>query len=125
MRKLQRMLNFVAVAAELAILLSFGSSIVRGAQTKGSLITGSLYRIHSGFLEVKTGEISVSVVKVDSGTVYWNGKTDKAASAKDLIPGDELAIETVEKKGLPVAQKVRFLHRFSQVAEGAGGRNSD
>lgn len=54
---------------------------------------------------------SIAVVKVDSGTVYWNGKTDKAASRKDLTTGDELATEVVEKKGLPVAQKVRFLHR--------------
>jgi hypothetical protein len=101
----------VPVAAVLATFLSFGSGIVWGAQRKESLVTGSLHRIHAGFLEVKTGEKDIAVVKVDSGTVYWNGKTDKAASAKDLTTGDELAIEVVEKKGLPVAQKVRFLHR--------------
>jgi hypothetical protein len=112
MRERRRVLKLVPVAAVLAIFLSFGG-IVWGAQTKESLVTGSLYRIHAGFLEVKTGEKNISVVKVDSGTVYWNGKTDKAASAKDLTLGDELAIEVVEKKGLPVAQKVRFLHRFS------------
>ena len=102
---------FVPVVAVFALLFSFDGETMRGAQTKGSLLTGSLYRIHTGFLEVRTVEKRVSVIKVDSETVYWNGKTDKAASAKDLVPGDELVIEVAEKKGLPVAQKVRFLHR--------------
>ena len=95
----------------LAILASVGDGAALAAQAKTALVTGSLYRVHAGFLEVKSGEKNISVVKVDSATIYWNGKADKAASARDMVLGDELAIQIVEKKGLPVAEKVRFLHR--------------
>jgi hypothetical protein len=80
------------------------------AQSKAKLINGYLYRTHSGFLEVRTGGKNISLVKVNGTTIYWNGRTDNKATAKELQPGDEVIIEAVEKDGLPVAQKVRFAH---------------
>ena len=92
-----------------AFLLMMISSVAIG-QTRVSLVSGRLHRIYPGFLEVSTDGKNVTVVKVDSATVYWNGKTDKAGSAKNLAAGDELIIEVIQKNGLSVAQKVRFLH---------------
>lgn len=83
------------------------------AQTKPALVSGILYRIHSGFLEVQTdlkNPKSISMVKVNATTAYWNGRTDKRATFKDLQQGDEIMIETITQEGIPVAQKVRFLH---------------
>jgi hypothetical protein len=79
-------------------------------QGKATLITGALYRVHPGFLEVQSGEKTISVVKVNAATIYWNGRTDKKATAKELRQGDGLIIEAAEKDGVPVAQKVRFAH---------------
>jgi len=78
------------------------------AQAKTTLINGTLYRVHAGFLEVQAGAKNISLVKVNAATVYWNGRTDKKAAAKDLQLGDEVIIEAVEKDGVPLAQKVRF-----------------
>src|SRR5947209_5580844 len=80
------------------------------AQSKAKLLNGILYRTHSGFLEVQTGGKTISLVKVNAATIYWNGRTDKKAAAKDLQVGDEVIIEAVEKDGMPVAQKIRFAH---------------
>ena len=83
------------------------------AQTKPGLVSGILYRIHSGFLEVQTdlqNPKSIAMVKVNAATAYWNGRTDKRATFKNLQQGDEVMIETVTQEGIPVAQKVRFLH---------------
>jgi len=80
------------------------------AQAKTTLINGTLYRVHTGFLEVQSGAKNISLVKVNASTVYWNGRTDKKATAKDLRLGDGVIIETVEKDGMPLAQKVRFAH---------------
>jgi hypothetical protein len=81
------------------------------AQTKAKLINGSLYRVHPGFLEVQTGGKNIVPVKVNAATIYWNGKTDKKATAKELRIWDEVIIEATEKDGIPVAQKVRFAHQ--------------
>jgi hypothetical protein len=89
-----------------AVLLSTSAN----AQSKATLINGSLYRVHPGFLEVQTGGKKISLVKVNAATIYWNGKTDKKATAKELQLGDEVIIEAAEKDGIPVAQKVRFAH---------------
>jgi len=81
------------------------------AQTKAALVSGILYRAHPGFLEVQTaGTKNVLAVKVNAATIYWNGKTDKKGTAKELRQGDELMIETADKDGAPLAQKVRFFH---------------
>jgi hypothetical protein len=80
------------------------------AQSKTKLINGNLYRTHSGFLEVQTGGKNISLVKVNAATIYWNGRTDKKAAAKDLLPGDEVIIEAVDTEGMPTAKKVRFAH---------------
>jgi hypothetical protein len=90
-----------------AILLLLASA---HAQAKTALINGTLYRVHAGFLEVQSGAKNISMVKVNAATVYWNGRTDKKAAAKDLHLGDEVIIEAAEKDGMPVAQKVRFAH---------------
>lgn len=79
------------------------------ADTKSKMISGVLYRIHPGFLEVQSGTRDVSAVRVNAATIYWNGKTDKKASAKELAAGQEVVIEATEKDGLATAQKVRFL----------------
>jgi len=81
-----------------------------GPQAKTTLINGTLYRVHTGFLEVQSSAKNISMVKVNAATVYWNGRTDKKATAKDLRLGDEVIIEAVEKDGMPFAQKVRFAH---------------
>ncbi len=52
-------------------------------------------------------------MNVDATTIYWDGKTDKAAAEKDFRPGDEIIAEMTEKDGAIVAKKVRFLHRGS------------
>ena len=93
----------IYVAASLFVTMAY-------AQTKATLINGILYRAHPGFLEVQSGGKNISMVKVNAATIYWNGRTDKKASAKELAPGDEVIIEAAEKDGLPVAQKVRFAH---------------
>ena len=80
------------------------------AQVKATLINGILYRAHPGFLELQSGGKNISMVKVNAATIYWNGRTDKKATAKELQRGDEVIIEAVEKDGVPVAQKVRFAH---------------
>jgi len=80
------------------------------AQAKAALINGTLYRAHAGFLEVQSGGKNISMVKVNAATIYWNGRSDKKATAKELQPGDVVIIDAVEKDGLPVAQKVRFAH---------------
>ncbi len=80
------------------------------AQAKTTLINGTLYRVHAGFLEVQSSAKNISMVKVNAATVYWNGRTDKRATAKDLRLGDGVIIEAVEKDGIPLAQKVRFAH---------------
>jgi len=92
-------------------LLFYSPSAVRANQEKGMLLSGILYRVHAGFLEIKSDGKHVAVIMVDSATVYWNGKTEKAASKNDLSAGDELIIEVVDKNNLMVAKKVRFLHR--------------
>jgi hypothetical protein len=79
------------------------------ADAKSKMITGIVYRIHPGFLEVQNDPKNIAVVKVNAATIYWNGKTDKKASAKDLAAGQEVVIEATEKDGLATAQKVRFL----------------
>src|SRR6266404_5318148 len=73
------------------------------AQAKAKLINGNLYRVHAGFLEVHGGAKNILLVKVNAATVYWNGRTDKKAAAKELQTGDEVVIEAVEKDGMPVA----------------------
>ena len=78
------------------------------AQAKTTLINGTVYRVHAGFLEVQSGAKNISPVKVNAATVYWNGRTEKKATAKDLHVGDQVIIEAVEKDGVPLAQKVRF-----------------
>ncbi|MBS1839618.1 MAG: hypothetical protein JSS69_14675 [Acidobacteria bacterium] len=83
------------------------------AQAKVKLVYGNLHRVHAGFLELKAGEKQIVLVKVDVSTIYWNGKTDKAAAKKDLIPGDEIIAEMAEKEGAMTAKKIRFLHRDS------------
>jgi len=80
------------------------------AQAKTTLINGTVYRVHAGFLEVQRDTKNISLVKVNAATVYWNGRTDKKATPKDLRLGDGVIIEVVEKDGVPVAQKVRFAH---------------
>ena len=93
----------------LAIVFCAGAN----AQAKGILIYGNLYRVHATFLELKTGEKQVAVVKVDAATIYWDGRADKATAKKDLSLGDEIIAEMTEKDGAIVAKKVRFLHRGS------------
>jgi hypothetical protein len=100
-----------AVAALFALLLAVGNAT--SAQTKGMLISGNLYRVHGAFLELKNGEKDIGLVPVNAATIYWDGKTDKAASKKDLSVGDEIIAEMIEKDGAMVAKKVRFLHRGS------------
>ncbi len=80
-----------------------------GAQAKSKMITGHIYRIHTGFLEVQSDPKNVAIVKVNAATVYWNGKTDKKASMKELQAGEEVIVEATEKDGLATAQKVRFM----------------
>ncbi len=111
MRRLRRRATYAGVAAVVAMVLCCGVGAARPAQGKGLLLSGVLYRVHAGFLEIKSDEKHIAVVKVDSATVYWNGKTDKAANKKDLNAGDELIIEMAEKNQAMVARKVRFLHR--------------
>ena len=110
MRRVHRKVTY-AVAAVVALLLYGGATMARTPQGKGMLVSGILYKVHAGFLEIKSDEKHIAVVKVDSATVYWNGKTDKAASKKDLSAGDELIIEMAEQSQAMVAKKVRFLHR--------------
>ena len=110
MRKLRTELARAGMAAAIALML-FGAGTLRAPQRKERLLSGILYRAHAGFLEIKSDEKHIAVVKVDSATVYWNGKTDKAASKKDLSAGDELIVEMVDKNDAMVATKVRFLHR--------------
>jgi len=105
----RRRLLWAGVAALIALLLC--RSAARAAQEKATLLSGTLYKVHAGFLEMREDEKHIAVVKVDSATVYWDGKADKAASKKDLSGGDELMVELVEKQGALVARKVRFLHR--------------
>jgi len=113
MRAETRRLLFAGVAAIVALLLWCSAGAARAAQGKAALLSGNLYKVHAGFLEMRSDDKHIAVVKVDSATVYWDGKTDKAASKKDLSGGDELIIEMVEKDGALVAHKVRFLHRGS------------
>ncbi|SRR6266404_881982 len=80
------------------------------AQAKATLINGTLYRMHAGILEVQIGGKNILLVKTDAATIYWNGRTDKKAAAKELRPADQVIIEAVEKGGFPVAQKIRFAH---------------
>jgi hypothetical protein len=101
------------MAALFAVLLCCNASEARAPQGKATLLSGTLYKVHAGFLEIKSGEKQIDVVKVDSTTVYWDGKTDKAASKKDLGGGDELMVEIVRKNGVTMARKVRFMHRGS------------
>jgi len=104
--------NFAcAAAAGLFVLLALGN--LTSGQTKGKLAYGNLYRVHSGFLELKTGEKDILVVKVDIATIYWDGKAERAATKQDLSMGDEIIAEFSEKDGAMVAKKVRFLHRGS------------
>ena len=105
--------RFLVLLVALGLVAQISSS-----QTKPALVSGILYRIHPGFLEVRADAKNVIVVKVDSATVYWNGRTDKAASAKGMAEVDELIIEVIEKKGLPLAQKVRFLHATQSCTSG-------
>ncbi|HXA00072.1 MAG TPA: hypothetical protein VN025_20100 [Candidatus Dormibacteraeota bacterium] len=106
--------KLLCAGAVLAISMFFcRAGAAHEGQAKATLVSGILYRVHTGFLEVKSDEKHVSVVKVDSETVYWNGKTDKVATKKDLSLGDELIAEMIEKNGALVAQKVRFLNRGS------------
>jgi len=101
-----------AMKAAVALSVFYASAVLQltsaDAQAKTTLINGTLYRVHAGFLEVQSGAKNVSLVKVNAATVYWNGRTDKKATAKDLQLGDEVIIEAVEKDGVPLAQKVRF-----------------
>lgn len=85
------------------------AAMIAGAQEKAKLINGIVYRIHPGFLEVQSGPKNIAMVKVTAATVYWNGKTDKRATAKDLQAGVEVVIEATEKGGWATAQKVRFM----------------
>ena len=94
-----------------ALLLCSVANSARSAQGRGTLLSGILYKVHAGFLEIKSDEKHIAAVKVDAATVYWDGKTDKAASKKDLSAGDELIIEMIERNQAMVAKKVRFLHR--------------
>jgi len=96
--------------ALIGALYGMGGAEICRAQSRPMLVSGSLYRIHAGFLELQSSDKKISVVKVDSETIYWNGKTDKVAGAKELRLGDEVVAEVVEKKGALAAQKVRFLH---------------
>jgi SRSO17 transposase len=105
----RRRLLWAGVAALIALLLC--RSAARAAQEKSTLLSGTLYKVHAGFLEMREDEKHIAVVKVDSATVYWDGKKDRAGSRKDLSGGDELMVEVVEKGGALVARKVRFLHR--------------
>lgn len=98
-----------AVAALFILLLPIGNTT--SAQTKGMLVSGNLYRVHGAFLELKNGEKDIVLVPVNAATIYWDGKTDKSASKKDLSVGDEIIAELSEKDGAVVAKKVRFLHR--------------
>jgi len=111
MRELRRALAAIGAAVVAAMILCAGASATRTPQQKGMLLSGNLYRVHAGFLEIKSDEKHIAVVKVDSSTIYWNGKTDKAASKKDLAAGDELIIEVIEKDQAMVAKKVRFMRR--------------
>jgi hypothetical protein len=105
--------QFAMKAAAALSVFCFASVLLLAsadAQAKTTLINGTLYRVHAGFLEVQDSAKTISLVKVNAATVYWNGRTDKKAAAKDLRLGDGVIIETVEKDGMPVAQKVRFAH---------------
>jgi hypothetical protein len=93
------------------LMLALVSSCGAAAQAKGMLVYGTLYRMQAGFLELKTGEKQFAVMKVDAATIYWDGKTDKAAAKKDLSLGGEIIAEMTEKDGAIVTKKVRFLHR--------------
>jgi len=101
-----------AMKAAVALSVFYAATVLLlasvNAQAKTTLINGTLYRVHAGFLEVQAGAKNISLVKVNAATVYWNGRTDKKAAAKDLQLGDEVIIEAVEKDGVPLAQKVRF-----------------
>jgi hypothetical protein len=113
MRIGSKRLSCAGMAALVVLLFCGNSSGTRAAQRTATLLSGTLYRVHAGFLEIKSGEKQIDVVKVDSATVYWDGKTDKAASKKDLSGGDELMVEIVKQNGVMVARKVRFMHRGS------------
>lgn len=92
-------------------LLCPGSARVAIAQKseEPKLISGRVYRVHSGFLEVQSDPKNIAIVKVNAATIYWNGKTDKKASAKELRAGDEVVIDAAGKDGLTIALKVRFM----------------
>ena len=79
-------------------------------QAKPTMISGRLYRLHAGFLEVQSDPKNIRIVKVNGETIYWNGKSDKKAAAKELAVGDEVMIEATETDGTATARKVRFIH---------------
>src|SRR5881397_2192230 len=85
-------ISAICVAASLLVTMPH-------AQGKTTLINGILYRVHPGFLEVQSGGKNISMVKVNAATIYWNGRTDRKATAKELQRGDEVIIEAVEKDG--------------------------
>jgi len=101
-----------AMRAAVALSVFYAATVLllapANAQAKTTLINGTLYRVNAGFLEVQGGTKNILLVKVNAATVYWNGRTDKKATAKDLQLGYEVIIEAVEKDGVPLAQKVRF-----------------
>jgi hypothetical protein len=99
---------YVVATGFFVLLLATGNT--SSAQTKGMLVSGNLYRVHGAFLELKNGEKDIALVPVNAATIYWDGKTEKAASKKDLSVGDEIIAEMIDKDGAMVAKKVRFLH---------------
>jgi hypothetical protein len=105
------MMKRMYISAQIALLcgILLLAPVIAGAQAKAKMINGIVYRIHSGFLEVQSGPKEIAMVKVNAATVYWNGKTDKKASATDLQMGTEVVIEATEKDGWATAQKVRFM----------------
>ncbi|HLK06274.1 MAG TPA: hypothetical protein VKT53_17695 [Candidatus Acidoferrum sp.] len=98
-----------AMVIALCIAWSSFAAMQAAAQAKPKMITGRVYRIHAGFLEVQSDPKNVTIVKVNAATAYWNGKADKKASMKELQAGEEVIIEATEKDGLATAQKVRFM----------------
>ena len=103
--------SFACAAVAALFVLLLPTEKATSAQTKGMLVSGNLYRVHGAFLELKNGEKDIVLVPVNAATIYWDGKTDRAASKKDLTVGDEIVAELLEKDGAMVAKKVRFLHR--------------
>lgn len=77
------------------------------------MMSGRVYRIHAGFLEVQSDAKNIRIVKVNEETIYWNGKSDKKTAAKELAVGDEVMIEATEKDGTATARKVRFIHQVN------------